>query len=112
MRRPGGRARTCAVCPRGPLPSHRRPAATAISAVVFGIWHVRPTLAGLAANDLVGGPVVRVVAVVSAGAFTAVAGALFAWLRLRSGSLLAPVLLHLATNTLGTVAAAVANRPG
>jgi membrane protease YdiL (CAAX protease family) len=37
---------------------------------------------------------------------------LFTWLRLRSGSLLAPALLHLATNTLGTVAAAVAHRLG
>jgi membrane protease YdiL (CAAX protease family) len=37
---------------------------------------------------------------------------LFAWLRVRSGSLLAPVLLHLATNALGTLAAAAAHRLG
>jgi membrane protease YdiL (CAAX protease family) len=37
---------------------------------------------------------------------------LFAWLRMRSGHLLAPALLHLATNSLGTVAAAVAHRTG
>jgi hypothetical protein len=37
---------------------------------------------------------------------------LFIWLRLRSGSLLAPVLLHLATKTLGAVDAAAAHRLG
>jgi membrane protease YdiL (CAAX protease family) len=84
-------------------------AATAASAAVFGIWHIRPTLSALAANDLVGGPVLRAVAVLLACPFTALAGVLFACLRLRSGSLLAPALLHLAANTLGTLAAAVAH---
>jgi membrane protease YdiL (CAAX protease family) len=43
---------------------------------------------------------------------TAAAGVLFAELRLRSGSLLAPALLHLATNCLGLLAAAAAHRLG
>jgi CAAX protease family protein len=84
--------------------------ATAMSAAVFGIWHVRPTLSALAANNVAGGPVLRAVAVVLGCLFTGVAGGLFAWLRLRSGSLLAPGLLHLAANALGTLAAAVAHR--
>ena len=41
---------------------------------------------------------------------TAAAGLLFAWQRLRSGSLLAPALLHLATNSVGLGAAAAAIR--
>ena len=41
---------------------------------------------------------------------TAVAGAALAYLRLRTRSLLAPALLHLATNSLGTLAAAAALR--
>jgi membrane protease YdiL (CAAX protease family) len=41
---------------------------------------------------------------------TAAAGVLFSWLRLRSGSLLAPGLLHVATNSMGTLAAAAALR--
>ena len=86
--------------------------ATAMSAAVFGIWHVRPTLSALAANDLADGPVVRVGAVVLGCVATGVAGVLFAWLRLRSGSLVAPALLHLATNTLGTLAAVAASRLG
>ena len=82
--------------------------AVGLAAVVFGLWHIRPTLDGLAANDLAeGGGRVLAVTLVCAG--TALAGLLFAWLRLRSGSLLAPVLLHLATNSLGTVAAVIAH---
>jgi membrane protease YdiL (CAAX protease family) len=83
--------------------------AAVASSAVFGIWHVRPTLAALEANDVVGGAAVPA-AVLLACAGTAAAGILFTWLRVRSGSLLAPVLLHLATNSLGTVAAAAAIR--
>jgi membrane protease YdiL (CAAX protease family) len=86
------------------------PAATAASSAVFGIWHIRPTLGALAANDLVHGPVTTAAAVLLACLGTAAAGVLFTWLRLRSGSLLAPVLLHLATNSFGTLAAAAAFR--
>ncbi len=86
--------------------------AVAVAAVLFGLWHIRPTLSGLAANDLVDSPWPRSLAVLGACASTAGAGGLFSWLRLRSGSLLAPGLLHLATNTLGTVAAVAAHRLG
>ena len=82
--------------------------AVAASAVVFGLWHVRPTVAALAVNDLVDGAVLTALAVGAGCLLTAAAGVLFAWLRLRSGSLLAPVLLHLATNSLGVLAAAAA----
>ncbi|TFV54401.1 CPBP family intramembrane metalloprotease [Geodermatophilus sp. DF01-2] len=84
--------------------------AVGVSAAVFGLWHVRPTLSALAANDLVDGPLARAGAVVLACLVTAAAGVLFAELRERSGSLLAPVLLHLATNSLGLLAAATAHR--
>ena len=82
--------------------------ATVVSCALFGIWHIRPTLSAVAANDFVDGALAhrRVVLVACLG--TAVAGVLFTLLRLRSGSLLAPVLLHLATNSLGTLAAAAA----
>ncbi|NEM06904.1 CPBP family intramembrane glutamic endopeptidase [Geodermatophilus normandii] len=86
--------------------------AVAAAAIVFGVWHVRPTLSGLEANDLVDAAWLRTLAVLGVCTFTAAAGALLCWLRLRSGSLLAPALLHLATNTLGTVAATAAHRLG
>ncbi|WNV73663.1 type II CAAX prenyl endopeptidase Rce1 family protein [Geodermatophilus sp. DSM 44513] len=86
-----------------------RAAAIGVSAAVFGLWHVRPTLGALAANDLADGPAARAVAVLLACLATAAAGVLFAVLRERSGSLLAPALLHLATNTLGLLVAAAAH---
>ena len=89
-----------------------RAGATGVSAAVFGVWHVRPTLGALAANDLVDDPLARTAAVLLACLATAAAGVLFAELRWRSGSLLAPALLHLATNTLGLLAAAAAHRLG
>jgi uncharacterized protein len=85
-------------------------AATAASSVLFGIWHIRPTLSALAANDLTQAPGAAVAVVALACLATTAAGVLFSWLRLRSGSLLAPGLLHLATNSMGTVAAFVAQR--
>ncbi len=86
--------------------------AVGVAAVVFGIWHIRPTLSGITANGLVDGAWLRALAVLGVCTFTAAAGVLLCRLRLRSGSLLAPMGLHLATNTLGTVAAAVAHRLG
>ena len=86
------------------------PAAVGVAAAVFGSWHIRPTLGALEANDLVHGPAATTAVVVLACLATAAAGVLFAWLRLRSGSLLAPVLLHLATNSVGLLAAAAAVR--
>jgi uncharacterized protein len=86
--------------------------AVVVSAAVFGIWHVRPNVSGIEANDLADGPWLVGLVVVAGCLATAAAGLLFTWLRLRSGSLLAPALLHLATNAMGTVAAVAAHRVG
>ena len=84
--------------------------AVAVSAAVFGVWHVRPALGAVAANDLADGAAATALLVLAGCVATAVAGVLFGWLRLRSGSLLAPVLLHLATNVGGLLAAVAAAR--
>jgi uncharacterized protein len=88
------------------------PLRTAIgaSAAIFGFWHIRPTLSATAANDLADGLPGRTAAVLVGCVLTAAAGVLFTWLRTRSGGLLAPVLLHAATNCLGMLAAAAAHR--
>ena len=80
------------------------PAAIVVASGVFGIWHIRPTAAALRFNQLAGDRLfaARVTAGVAA---TAAGGALFSWLRARSGSLAAPVLLHLTTNCAGPVVA-------
>lgn len=85
------------------------------SSVLFGAWHVLPALGGGAANETVGdvvggvlgggarGEVLRVSGTVLV---TTVGGLAMAQLRLLSGSLLAPVLLHWAVNGLGELVAA------
>lgn len=68
-----------------------------LGAVLFGLWHVFPTWRGGAAGGL---EATRAVAAAGTFAATTVAGFAFVWLRARSGSLVAPVLLHLATNSV------------
>ncbi|GAA3373107.1 type II CAAX endopeptidase family protein [Streptomyces sannanensis] len=82
--------------------------ATAVSSVLFGLWHVLPSL-HLAAVKPALTPVFghstfgAALAVVGAVLFTAASGVLFCELRRRSGSLLAPMGLHWAVNALGYV---------
>ena len=76
----------------------RPTAALAIGAGLFGLWHVPPLLdegAGVVLGTL---------------AATTVAGLGFIWLRRRSGSLLAPMLAHLATNSSTFALSWVASR--
>jgi membrane protease YdiL (CAAX protease family) len=82
--------------------------ALAVSAL-FGLWHVQPTLATMGDNPAVSGAsgsaAGRALVVFGAVAVTFAGGLVFAWLRLRSRSLLAPVLAHAATNGLGLAVA-------
>ena len=87
------------------------------ASVVFGLWHVFPTLSTAGGNEAFAGADATVLGhlglVVGAVVSTAVAGAIFGWLRLRSRSLLAPVLAHLSTNGVALVVAwFVVHRPG
>ena len=83
--------------------------AVAASSLLFGVWHVLPAWTSVDDNagvatlaDSSGGGLLVVAGTVAA---TTLAGVVFCWLRLRSGSLLAPMLAHLATNTAPLVAA-------
>ena len=83
--------------------------ATGVSAALFGVWHVLPALDLLRTNEALrgGAPASRRLrTVLGTVAFTALAGLVFGVLRHRTGSLLAPALLHWATNGLGVLAAA------
>jgi uncharacterized protein len=85
-------------------------AAVAGSSLLFGLWHVLPSLglrqANAAVADLLGtGTAGAVVAVAGAAAGTALAGVVFCELRRRSGGLLAPFALHWALNGLGLLVA-------
>jgi CAAX protease family protein len=87
--------------------------ATVLSSVLFGLWHVLPSLRLGTSNQAIGsvagtGGVARAVVIAFTVAFTAAAGVLFCELRRRSGSLLAPAGLHWATNALGVLAGVIA----
>jgi uncharacterized protein len=86
-------------------------AATAVSSMLFGIWHVLPSLGLAGDNQAVGdavgtGTAGKVLSVLGTVLFTGLSGVVFCELRRRSGSLLASAGLHWATNGLGVLAAA------
>jgi membrane protease YdiL (CAAX protease family) len=81
------------------------PAAIAVTSAVFGIWHIRPTIDALRINQVAPGRRAVWGAVTAAVAGTAAAGLLLSALRERSGSLAAPVLLHLTVNCGAALAA-------
>ncbi len=82
-------------------------AAIVVTSGVFGIWHIRPTIAALRVNGLAGDRRRAVAGTCAAVAGTAAAGMLLSWLRDRSGRLAAPVLLHAVTNSGALLAAHV-----
>jgi len=83
-----------------------------VSSVLFGLWHVSSSLNLATENKAVGGPLGtgtagELLGVVGAVLVTTTAGVVFCWLRLRSGSLLAPIGLHWAVNGAGVLASSV-----
>jgi uncharacterized protein len=82
------------------------------SSALFGIWHVVPTLHALDANQPDASGVALTAGVAGGVAVTAVAGLGFCFLRLRSDSVLAPFLAHVATNSFATIASVAAARLG
>ncbi|MFC4531377.1 CPBP family intramembrane glutamic endopeptidase [Sphaerisporangium dianthi] len=113
---------------RGVLPaalrrSHGPFAAVTGSSALFGLWHILPSLDMADANPALGhlvqpadagvehraGGRSAVPLVAGSVVFTAAAGAFFLELRGRGG-LAAPAMLHLATNTLGFLAARATRR--
>jgi membrane protease YdiL (CAAX protease family) len=86
---------------------------TLLSSGLFGLWHIAASLGGGPANAAIVGVVggdaagtaTRVIATV---VFTTLGGVVLCWLRLRSNSLLAPVLAHWTVNALGVIVTLVA----
>ncbi|MFL6130948.1 MAG: CPBP family intramembrane glutamic endopeptidase [Mycobacteriales bacterium] len=84
--------------------------ATALTSLLFGAWHILPAVDLARTNTTLagsGGRAKLVATVLGTVAFTAAAGVVFAALRRHSGSLLAPVLLHWATNAAGVLGSAI-----
>ena len=91
-----------------------RAGAVAWSSVLFGLSHIQPTLATMsqtaAGQHLAHRPLRQAAFVAGNVAATGAAGAVFAWLRLRSGSVLAPLLAHAALNDSALIAGRLAHR--
>lgn len=83
--------------------------ASLISSALFGLWHIAPTLQTKLHNQGVGTLVAssggRSIDVLGTVAVTFIAGLVFCWLRLRSRSLIAPVIAHISTNGLALTVA-------
>ena len=92
---------------RGVLPVVLSPL---IAAVLFGLWHVVPTWRTLDMNGVAGSATTRVAAVSGAVVVTAAVGLVLWGLRVATGSLLAPAMVHAAANSAATVAAYVVLR--
>lgn len=80
--------------------------ATIVSAILFGLWHILPSLDLHLRNERLarvggGGILARVFAIVGSVFTTAIGGIIFSLLRIGSGSLFAPMGLHWATNGWG-----------
>jgi membrane protease YdiL (CAAX protease family) len=85
--------------------------ATIVSSALFGVWHVLPSLGLASDNQAIGSAVGKgtsgaAISVLGTVLFTALSGVVFCELRRRSGSLLASIGLHWATNGLGVLTAA------
>ncbi|WP_084530646.1 CPBP family intramembrane glutamic endopeptidase [Nocardia miyunensis] len=84
----------------------------AAGSLLFGLWHIASSLGLTSGNRglsgvLGNGPAAQIAGIALAVLATGAAGAVFTWLRRRSGSLLAPIALHWSLNGAGALAAAL-----
>jgi membrane protease YdiL (CAAX protease family) len=83
--------------------------ASLITSALFGLWHIVPTLHTMSDNHAISGAsntfAGQALLVIGTVVATFVAGLVFSWLRLRSRSLIAPILAHIATNGLALLIA-------
>jgi membrane protease YdiL (CAAX protease family) len=88
-------------------------AAIATSAL-FGLWHILPTLDRIGSNpgtrDAQGDHLRIIAVVIAACTATTGAGLGFSWLRFRSRSVVAPILVHIAPNAAGFLGGWVVSR--
>ena len=78
------------------------------TSVLFGLWHILPTLDTLLTNpagENIDSILEVTTALVGSVVGLTLAGFVFLWLRLRANSTVAPVLAHIATNSFALLAA-------
>jgi membrane protease YdiL (CAAX protease family) len=77
--------------------------AVILSSISFGVWHVFS--ANALSSAAIPATIPKVLVVVSVILATSIAGAFFTWLRLKSGSLITPILVHWTINSVGIILA-------
>ena len=80
------------------------------SSIIFGLWHIAPTVEPLQGSDLVENDIVLGLAVLGGLVVAALGGLFFCWVRFRTGSIYGPALTHWLVNGLGAVGAFIATR--
>lgn len=75
-----------------------------LSSLLFGIWHVLPSIEGARINEVTGRRATARALALEVGT-TTLAGGFLLFMRRRTGHLAAPMALHLAANAVGFVAA-------
>lgn len=79
------------------------------ASIAFGLWHIQPTIVGLRMNDPSASRYKVRAAVIGAVLLTTIAGLGLTWLRVWSGGLFAPIVLHAGVNSVAALAAVVAS---
>lgn len=95
------------------LRRHSPMRAATYSSLLFGVWHVLPTLTSLnveAAGVVSDSFAQQSAAIIGAVLATGAIGFAFAWLRLRSRSVVAPIIAHLAFNMTAAAGGRVARQ--
>ncbi len=82
------------------------------SSLVFGLWHIAPAYNRMEENGGIAGAGRYTVAgkIAAAVLATGAAGLAFTWLRVATGGIVAPFVLHATVNSLGMIASHLANR--
>ncbi len=78
--------------------------------VAFGLWHITPTIIGVHMNDPTASARKLNAMLFGDVLFTTVAGHGLTLLRIESGGLLAPIILHAGINSVAALAAVRAGR--
>lgn len=77
------------------------------SSLLFGLWHILPTIATDPLGDTDTTIIGLIVTLLGAVVGTAAAGVAFLWVRLYANSTVAPVLAHIGTNSVSMIGALV-----
>ena len=84
--------------------------ASLCASVAFGLWHIVPTIIGITMNYPAADGRKVILGVAGAVVLTTIVGLGLTWLRVVTGGLVAPILIHGGINSIGAFAAVQARR--